>query len=124
MLKKLIKKNQELELDLLMHQMHQCRHISQLTNGELLALFWMVRERIRDCRKRIEYHQQVQRLPSTPTEFVPSNSHLLDIGSNEMDLVDNGRNLMDQWFIDMVMNSNNKIGGSSSNMARELGFVQ
>lgn len=40
-----------------------------------------------------------------------------------MDLVDNGRNLMDQWFIDMVMNSSNdKIGGSSSSMAGELGF--
>ncbi|XP_038904451.1 agamous-like MADS-box protein AGL80 [Benincasa hispida] len=61
MLKKLIKKNQELKLDLLMHQLHQGHHISQLTNEELLALFWMV-------------------------------------GGREqwMDLVDNGRNLMDQ----------------------------
>ncbi|XP_038876559.1 uncharacterized protein LOC120068989 [Benincasa hispida] len=124
MLKKLIKKNQELELDLLMHQLHQGHYIFQLTNGELHTLLWMVGERIRDCRKRIDYHQQVHRLPPPPTEFVPSNSPLLEIGSNEMDLVDNGRNLIDQWFIDMVMNLNDKIGGSSSNMAVELGFVQ
>ncbi|XP_038904450.1 MADS-box transcription factor PHERES 1-like [Benincasa hispida] len=124
MLKKLIKKNQELELDLLMHQLHQGRHISQLTNEELLALFWMVGKWIRDCRKRIEYHQEVHRPPPPPPEFVPFNSPLLEIGSNEMDLVDNGRNLMDQWFIDMVMNSIDKIGGSSSSMVEELGFVQ
>lgn len=123
LLKKHIKKNQELELDLLMHQLQQGRQIYQLTNAELLGLFWMVEERIRDCRKRIEYHQQVHRLPP-PTGFVPSNDPLLETGSNEMDLIDNGRNLMDQWFIDMVMNSNDKIGGSSSSMAGELGFVQ
>uniref|UniRef100_A0A9I9CWN6 MADS-box domain-containing protein n=1 Tax=Cucumis melo TaxID=3656 RepID=A0A9I9CWN6_CUCME len=122
LLKKHIKKNQELELDLLMHQLHQGRQIYQLTNGELLGLFWMIEERIRDCRKRIEYHHQVHRLP--PPGLVTSNSPLLETENNEIDLIDNGRNLMDQWFIDMVMNTNDKIGGSSSSMAGELGFVQ
>ena len=121
LLKKHMKKNQELEIDLLMHQLHQGRQIYQLSTEELLGLFWMVEEKMRECRKRIEYHQQVHRL-HPPPGFVSSNTPLLPTGSNEMDLVDNGRNLMDQWFIDMVMNSNDKIGGSSSSMAGELGF--
>lgn len=122
-LKKHIKKNQDLEMDLLMHQLHQGRQIYQLSNAELLGLFWMVEEKMRDSRKRIEYHHQVHRLPPPCPGFSPS--PLLQTG-NDMDLIDNtagdGRNLMDQWFIDMVMNSSDKIGGGSSSMAGELGF--
>lgn len=121
LLKKHIKKNQELEIDILMQQLHNGRQIYQLSNAELLGLFWMIEEKIRECRKRIEYHQQVHRLPPPP-EFLSSNSNMHQTENNEIDLVDSGRNLMDQWFIDMVMNSNEKIGGSSSSMAGELGF--
>ncbi|MBA0742848.1 hypothetical protein Gogos_015863 [Gossypium gossypioides] len=54
-LRKLQMRNNEVEMDHLMHQFEQGKGFDEFNNGELHGLIWLVEEKMEEIQKRIEF---------------------------------------------------------------------
>ncbi|XP_057999433.1 agamous-like MADS-box protein AGL80 [Hevea brasiliensis] len=103
------RKNREIELACLMDRLHQGNGVDDFEVNELQGLIWLLEEKMKDIRKRVEYFQQM--------------GHQFGGGGSGGDIMrDNPTDAMvwDQWFVDMMNNSEN-IAGSSSGTKNEQG---
>ncbi|XP_021289957.1 MADS-box transcription factor PHERES 1-like [Herrania umbratica] len=128
------RRNKEVEMTHLMHQINQGKELDELNLSELHGLIWFVEEKIKDIRKRIEFFQLV---PFAPAGF-PHHPHLplppqgppinetAQIGSGSAGHGGSGRtptepSLWDPWFIDMMNHNEHQSAGSSS-IRSDVGF--
>ncbi|KAJ9184588.1 hypothetical protein P3X46_004300 [Hevea brasiliensis] len=130
------RKNREIELACLMDRLHQGNGVDDFEVNELQGLIWLLEEKMKDIRKRVEYFQQVPPLPPGPFPLAPplplsphggpimeQMGHQFGGGGSGGDIMrDNPTDAMvwDQWFVDMMNNSEN-IAGSSSGTKNEQG---
>ncbi|XVF07509.1 hypothetical protein REPUB_Repub06bG0145200 [Reevesia pubescens] len=138
-LRKNQRRNKEIEMGHLMHQIHQGKGLDELTVDELGGLAWLMEEKMKEIRKRIEFFEQVPAAPADrpPHGDVhvplppkdPENDLTANIGGASAGLGgDHGRItaeslLLDQWFADMVNNNKFKSAASSnSNMRSDMGL--
>ncbi|KAH7512261.1 uncharacterized protein LOC112489112 [Ziziphus jujuba] len=57
-LRKHSRKNKEMEMARIMHQIHKGKQLIEFETIELTGLVWMLEERMKEIRKRVEYFQQ------------------------------------------------------------------
>ena len=115
-LRKQQRKNKEMEMGHLMHQVDQGRGLDQLEMKEMTGLAWMLEERIKDNRKRLDYFQQVPGAP--PGSIPPQTSIANEMGRAGGSAVE-GRTpteayMWEPWFIEMMSQNENAAAGSSS----------
>ncbi|GAV63873.1 SRF-TF domain-containing protein [Cephalotus follicularis] len=113
-LKKLHRKNKEVEMLHLMRQINQGKALDEFHISELQGLLWLVEEKRKEIRKRIDYFQQdsLPPVPIPPQGPVPGDDKGR-VGSNGVD----GKpaadpHTWDQWFLDLLNSEN--IADSSS----------
>ncbi|EEF38286.1 mads box protein, putative [Ricinus communis] len=124
--KKSQKKNREVEMSYLMDKLHyQGNGVDDFETGDTQILIWLLEERMRDMRKRVEYFQQVPPLLPPGYEFLPPPPPQGDHNMEEMGQTNGGseggdqiRNnnptdamSLDQWFLDMINNNEGFSGG-------------
>ncbi|EOY08515.1 PREDICTED: MADS-box transcription factor PHERES 1 [Theobroma cacao] len=120
------RRNKEVEMTHLMHQINQGKELDELNLSELHGLIWFVEEKINQIRKRIEFFLQVPfapagapyhpHLPLPPQG--PAVNETARIGSGSAGHGGDGRthtepSLWDQWLIDMMNHNEHKSAGSS-----------
>ena len=135
-LRKFQRRNKEVEMGHLMHQIDQGKGLDELNLGELHGLTWWVEEKMKEIRKRIDYFQQVPFAPPAdhprgdlpiPPQG-PADDLTAGIGSGSAGFGgDNGKTtaeslLLDQWFIDMINNKELKSAASSSSVRGDMGL--
>ncbi|OAY43012.1 agamous-like MADS-box protein AGL80 [Manihot esculenta] len=132
-LRKHQKKNREIELTYFMDRLHHGNGMDDLEVNEVQEFIWLLEEKMKDVRKRVEYFQQA---PALPAGFFPLASHggptIEAMGHQEGGSSGAGdimRNspidgmLWDQWFIDMMNNNENIAGGGTrDDTCHPLGF--
>ncbi|XP_050229308.1 agamous-like MADS-box protein AGL80 [Mercurialis annua] len=137
--KKNQKKNRDSEMSYLMDRLHNERNgIDEFVLSEMQILIWLLEERMRDIRKRVDYFQQVPPLlplghnfaslpPPQPQGVGHINMEVMGGGgSGDADhIIRNNNNnnnnnnnstdamMWDQWFVDMINNTENIAAGSS-----------
>lgn len=109
-LKKLHKKNKEVEMANLMYQIYHGKSLDELHITELHGLLWLVEERMKEARKRIDYFEQAP-LPSQGPALGDDMGRIRGSGGDAKTPTEPV--LWDQWFIDLINNSE-RVGGSSS----------
>ncbi|XWS43328.1 hypothetical protein CRYUN_Cryun16bG0093600 [Craigia yunnanensis] len=135
-LRKFQRRNREVEMGHLMHQIDQGKGLDELNLGELHGLTWLVEEKMKEIRKRIEFFQQVPfappaghphgDLPLPPQD--PADDLTARIGSGSAGFGgDHGRTtaeslLWDQWFIDMINNNEPKSAPSNGSVRSDMGL--
>ncbi|KAJ4705415.1 agamous-like MADS-box protein AGL80 [Melia azedarach] len=129
-LKKHHRKNKETDVSIIMRQIYHGKTLDDCNVSELHGLIWFVEEKKKDIRKRIEYYQQVNPLPpetSLPPPNQPSApmDATAQIGGNTSGDVRTATEpaQWDQWFIDMMNNSLNTAGSSSSRAKVDAGLT-
>lgn len=119
--KKHQKRCRELEMTHLMHKLYQDKGFDNFELSELHGLSWLVEEKMKEIRKRIEYFEQVSPLP--PGLLLSHGPQMDEIGRNISGTGSrDGRNvasnlypiLWDQWFNNLMKNNVNNITSSSS----------
>ncbi|KDP36094.1 hypothetical protein JCGZ_08738 [Jatropha curcas] len=65
------RKNREVEMSYLMDKLHKGNGADDFEFNELQVLIWLLEEKMKDLRKRVEYFQQVPPLPPTTSFFPP-----------------------------------------------------
>ncbi|XP_022748147.1 uncharacterized protein LOC111297792 [Durio zibethinus] len=133
-LRKIQRRNKEVEMGSLMYQIDQGKGLDELNLVELHGLTWLVEEKMKEINKRIEFFQQV---PFAQPAGHPHGD--LPLQGPEDDLTarlgggsagfqgDNGRItaeslLWDQWFIDMINNNEFKSAAGSSSIRGDMGL--
>ena len=120
------RRNKEVVVGHLMHQINQGKGLDELNHTELHGLIWFVEEKMKEIRKCNEFLQQ---FPFQPAGLAHGNLPLppqgpvddltARIGGAGAGLGGDGRSLTDQsllwdqWFIDMMNNNESKSGASS-----------
>ncbi|WCJ34171.1 Agamous-like MADS-box protein AGL80 [Euphorbia peplus] len=136
--KKNSKKNRDAEMSFLMNKLHiRGWEYDVLELDEVRCLTWLVEERMRDTRKRVEYFQQTP--PLLPSAFLPQGEERpgTQVGADapppplpppppvsfdervqhavgEFRANPTDSMMWDQWFLEMVRNTDNVAGGSGS----------
>ncbi|KAK6231953.1 Transcription factor [Theobroma cacao] len=126
-LTKLERRNKDVEMAHLTHQINQGKRLDELNLSELRGLTWLVEENMKEIKKRIEFLERALFAPTYaphhPHLPFPPQSHTMNetarIGSGS---VDHGRDertpieplLWDQRFIDMMNNNELKSAGCIS----------
>ncbi|XWS66576.1 hypothetical protein CRYUN_Cryun05aG0211500 [Craigia yunnanensis] len=133
-LRKYQRRNKEVVIGHLMHQINQGKGLDELNHTELHGLIWFVEEKMKEIRKCNEFFQQV---PFEPAGLAHGNLPLLPqgpaddlrarIGGAGAGLGGDGRTLneslmWDQWLIDMMNSNESKSGASSSIMRSDMGL--
>ncbi|XP_022743937.1 myocyte-specific enhancer factor 2B-like [Durio zibethinus] len=130
------RRNKGVEMNHLMNQIDQDKGLDELNLTELHGLTWLVEEKMKEMRKRIEFFQQVPFVTASPRAHgdlsLPPSSPADDltarIGGASGGLGGDVRSthaeslLWDQWFIDMMNNSEFKSGARSSTMRSDIGL--
>ncbi|XP_022744469.1 agamous-like MADS-box protein AGL36 [Durio zibethinus] len=130
------RRNKEIEMGHLMNQIDQGKGLDELNLTELHGLTWLVEEKMKEIRKRIEFFQQVPFVTDGPCALgdlsfppsSPADDLTARIGGASDGLEGDGRSthaeslLWDQWFIDMMNNSEFKSGARSSSMRSDIGL--
>ncbi|KAH9737889.1 MADS-box domain-containing protein [Citrus sinensis] len=129
-LKKNSRKNKVMEVSNLMEQFHLGKKTDDFNINELQGLVWLMEERKKDLRKRMDYYEQIN---PPPQESLPPPPHPPQLPAPEDSTAGvggstggGGRNLTesaqwDQWFIDMMKNSENIAGSSSGRTKSDAG---
>ncbi|CAK7342077.1 unnamed protein product [Dovyalis caffra] len=123
--RKHLKKNRELEMAGLMQQVHQDKGLDGLEHTQLCGLTWLVEEKMKEIRKRVEYFQQIPPLQpgAFPLASFPPRDPNNDDGTGGQAGGEsgNGRNnptdggaSWDQWFTDIINNPEHNVAGGSS----------
>jgi hypothetical protein len=128
--RKHLKKNRELEMADLMQQVYQDKGFDGLDQTQLCGLAWLVAEKMKDIRKRVEYFQQIPPLQDAslpPGPFPPQYPNEDDGGGGDetggqvVGEPGDGRNNptdggvpWDQWFTDIINNREHNVAGGSS----------
>ncbi|KDP27450.1 hypothetical protein JCGZ_19811 [Jatropha curcas] len=126
------RKNRDVEMSYLINKLHKGNGADDFEFNELQVLIWLLGEKMKDLRKRVEYFQQFPPLPPT-TSFSPPlplpnegptmqepGHQLTDVASangvGDGDIRNsNPRDTMicDQWYLDIINNNNDNLAGSS-----------
>ncbi|KAJ6968326.1 hypothetical protein NC653_036316 [Populus alba x Populus x berolinensis] len=128
--RKHLKKNRDLEMADLMQQVYQDKGFDGLDQTQLCGLAWLVAEKMRDIRKRVEYFQQIPPLqdpslppgpfhPQYPNEDGDGDGY--ETGGQVFGEPGDGRNNptdggvpWDQWFNDIINNREHNVAGGST----------
>jgi hypothetical protein len=130
--RKHLKTNRELEMAGLMQQVYQDKGFDGLDQTQLRGLTWLVEEKMKEIRKRVEYFQQIS--PLQPGAFPPGPFPSNHQDPNKDDGGDDdgtsgqaggesrdGRNnpkdggaSWDHWFTDIINNPEHNVAGGSS----------
>ncbi|XWS66574.1 hypothetical protein CRYUN_Cryun05aG0211300 [Craigia yunnanensis] len=134
-LRKYQRRNKEVVVGHLKHQINHGKGLDELNHPELHGLIWFVEEKMKEIGKCNEFFQQFPFLPAglahgnlpLPPQS-PANDLTARIGGAGAGLGGDGRTLTnqsllwDQWFIDMMNNNESKSGASSSSMRSDTGL--
>ncbi|XP_061954757.1 uncharacterized protein LOC133676954 [Populus nigra] len=128
--RKHLKKNRELEMADLMQQVYQDKGFDGLDQTQLCGLAWLVAEKMKDIRKRVEYFQQIPPLQDAslpPGPFPPQYPNEDEDGGGDetggqvvgepgdgRDDPTDGGVPWDQWFTDIINNREHNVAGGSS----------
>ncbi|KAJ6864685.1 hypothetical protein NC651_035293 [Populus alba x Populus x berolinensis] len=125
--RKHLKKNRDLEMADLMQQVYQDKGFDGLDQTQLCGLAWLVAEKMKDIRKRVEYFQQIPPLqdpsippgpfhPQYPNEVGDGDGY--ETGGQVFGEPGDGRNNptdggvpWDQWFNDIINNREHNVAG-------------
>ncbi|GMI79667.1 hypothetical protein HRI_001636000 [Hibiscus trionum] len=98
---KLKKRNQEVEMGDLMRRTEVAKETVELEKDELLRLIWLVEEKMKEIRRRMQFLQQA------PFQSSSSSSDRLHRAEPNA-RIDGGVSepvMWDQWFVDMINNN-------------------
>ncbi|KAL4378101.1 hypothetical protein GQ457_02G040890 [Hibiscus cannabinus] len=105
-LKKLKKRNQEVEMGHLMRRMEHGETVVELDNDELFRLIWLVEEKMKEIRRRIEFLQRIPFQPSSESASASTSGlrHRVE-SSSRLDNVRSEPMMWDQWYVNMINNN-------------------
>ncbi|KDP29698.1 hypothetical protein JCGZ_18633 [Jatropha curcas] len=135
-LRKNQRKNLEIEMSYLMDKLHKGNGADDFESNELHVLIWLLGEKMKDLRKRVDYFQQVPPLPPA-TSFLPplpspnedptvqEMGHQLTAttganaggdggGVGDIRNSNSGNTMIsDQWYLNIISNNNDNLASSS-----------
>lgn len=115
-LRKNLKKNREMQMNHFLHQIHRAaKPYNEFAHTELHGLRFYIEERWRECRRRIQFFQQVigEPLPPPPARILG--------GHEEMEQA-RGHNAMqrDRWSTRMMKNDQHVTGSSGTDKGKAV----
>lgn len=121
-LRKNLKKNREMQMNLYLHQIFRAsKPLHEFLQAELYALCFYIEERWRECRRRMQFFNQAtgEPLPPPPAHMP---AHAQD--EETMRVIEHEALQWDQWFQDMMKNDQNVEESSRKDKGKAVVYAQ
>lgn len=114
-LRKNMKKNQEMQMNHFLHQIHRAaKPYNEFAHPELHGLRFYMEERWRECRRRMQFFHQA------PGEQLPPPAHILCSDTEMEQAREHDVAQWDTWFIKMTKNDQNVAGSSGTDKGKAV----
>ena len=124
-LRKQQRKNKEMEMGHLMHQVDQGKGLAELELFEMTGLAWMLEEKIKENRKRMDYFQQVSGAPGSMPPPPPDSDDTGRAGGStgaDQGSAPTESYMWEPWFVEMIRQHEKKVAASNSSVRSDMGL--